>query len=146
MIKFLGMLLLLGGIFWAGFYVGQQPPEDVKRTLRTMSEDVVEKTLGLKEGQLNLKQEFLEAKSRFLEGKAEILDGEYGEAAEELEEALSHLKNAMGIQGKKTSQVVIDGLVSKLNDIKESLASGQEVSQEKINEAQKELDALISKE
>jgi len=146
MIKFVGILLLLGGIFWAGFYVGQQPPEDVKRTLRTMSEDVVERAIGFKEGQLNLKQEFLEAKSRFLEGKAEILDGEYGEAAEELEEALGHLKNAVGIQGKKTSQVVIDGLMTKLNDIKQSLASGQDVSQEKINAAQKELDSLISKE
>lgn len=146
MIKFVGILLLLGGIFWAGFYVGQQPPENVKRTLRTMSKNVVERTLGLKEGQLNLKQEFLEAKSRFLEGKAEILDGEYGEAAEELEEALGHLKTAVGIQGKKTSQVVIDGLVAKLNDIKHSLAAGQEVSQEKIKEAQKELDSLISKE
>ncbi len=146
MIKFVGILLLLGGIFWAGFYVGQQPPEDVKRTLRSMSEEVVERTLGLKEGQLHLKEEFLEAKSRFLESKAEILDGEYGEAVDELEEALGHLKNAVGIQGKKTSQVVLDGLVTKLNDIKQSLAEGQEVSQEKINEAQKELDSLISKE
>jgi len=146
MIKFVGILLLLGGIFWAGFYVGQQPPEEVKRTLRTMSEDVMERTLGLKEGRLNLKEEYLEAKSRLLEGKAEILDGKYGEAVDELEEALGHLKNAVGIQGKKTSQVVIDGLVAKLNDIKESLADGQEVSQEKINEAQKELDSLISRE
>ena len=59
---------------------------------------------------------------------------------------MEHLKNAVGIQGKKTSQVVIDGLMSKLNDIKESLAAGQEVSQDKINEAQEELDALISQE
>ncbi len=146
MIKFVGILLLLGGIFWAGFYVGQQPPEDVKRTLRSMSEEVVERTLGLKEGQLHLKEEFLEAKSRFLESKAEILDGEYGEAVDELEEALGHLKNAVGIQGKKTSQVVLDGLVTKLNDIKQSLAEGQEVSQGKLNEAQKELDAHSSKE
>ena len=144
MIKFVGILLILGGIFWAGYYVGQQPPDEVKRTLRTMSEEVVERTLGLEDGRLDLKREFLEAKSRLLDGKSEILDGEYGEAAEELGEALEHLKNAVGIQGKKTSQVVLEGLVSKLNDIKQSLASGQEVSQEKIDEAQQELDALIS--
>ncbi len=144
MIKFLGILLLFGGIFWAGYYVGQQPPEDVKRTLRTMSEGVVERTSGLGDGSLDLKREFLEAKSRFLDSKSEILDGEYGEAAEELGEALKHLKNAVGIQGKKTSQVVIDGLMSKLNDIKQSLASGQDVAQDKIDEAQEELDALIS--
>ena len=144
MIKFVGILLLFGGIFWAGYYVGQQPPEDVKRTLRTMSEGVVERTSGLGDGSLDLKREFLEAKSRFLDSKSEILDGKYGEAAEELGEALKHLKNAVGIQGKKTSQVVIDGLMSKLNDIKQSLASGQDVAQDKIDEAQEELDALIS--
>ncbi len=144
MIKFVGTLLLIGGIFWAGYYIGQQPPEDVKQTLRTMSEDVVERTLGFEDGKLNLKREFLEAKSRLLEGKSEILDGEYGEAADELGEALEHLQNAIAIQGKKTSQVVIDGLVAKLNYIKKSLAAGQEVSREKMDEAQQELDKLIS--
>jgi predicted enzyme involved in methoxymalonyl-ACP biosynthesis len=146
MIKFIGIVLLLGGIFWAGYYIGQQPPEDVKRTIRTLSENVVDQTVGLEEGRLDLKQEFLEAKSRLLDGKAEILDGEYGEAAKALGKALAHVKNAVEKQGKETSRVVIDGLVTKLNDIKQSLASGQNVSQEKIDEAQKDLDSLISRE
>ena len=46
----------------------------------------------------------------------------------------------------KTSQVIIDGLIAKLEDIKQSFASGQNVSEEKIEEVQKELDGLISKE
>ena len=46
----------------------------------------------------------------------------------------------------KTSQVVVEGLIDKLQDIKQSLASGKNVSQEKIEEVQKELDGLISKE
>ena len=87
------MLLLLGGIFWAGYYVGQHPPEEVKNSLRTMSENVVEQALSF-----------------------------------------------------KTSQVVVEGLIDKLQDIKQSLASGKNVSQEKIEEMQKELDGLISKE
>ena len=93
MVKFLGILLLLGGVFWAGYYVGQQPPEEVKNSLRTMSENVVERALSF-----------------------------------------------------KTSQVVLDGLIAKLEDMKQSLASGKNVSQEKIEEVQKELDGLISKE
>ena len=93
MVKFLSMLLLLGGIFWVGYYVGQQPPEEVKNSLRTMSENVVEQALSF-----------------------------------------------------KTSQVVVEGLIDKLQDIKQSLASGKNVSQEKIEEMQKELDRLISKE
>ena len=87
------MLLLLGGIFWTGYYVGQQPPEEVKNSLRTMSENVVERALSF-----------------------------------------------------KTSQVVLDGLIAKLEDMKQSLASGENVSQEKIEEVQKELDGLRSKE
>ena len=77
----------------AGYYVGQQPPEEVKNSLRNMSENVVERALNF-----------------------------------------------------KTSQVIIDGLIAKLEDIKQSLASGQNVSQEKIEEVQKELDGLIPKE
>jgi len=92
-VKFLGILLLLGGVFWAGYYVGQQPPEEVKNSLRTMSENVVERALSF-----------------------------------------------------KTSQVVLDGLIAKLEDMKQSLASGENVSQEKIEEVQKELDGLRSKE
>jgi len=92
-IKFLGTLFLLGGIFWTGYYVGQQPPEKVKNSLRTMSENVVERTLSF-----------------------------------------------------KTSRVVIDGLIAKLEDIKQSLASGKNISQEKIEEVQKELGGLIPKE
>ena len=46
----------------------------------------------------------------------------------------------------KTSQVIIDGLIAKLEDIKQSLASGQNVSQEKIEEVQKELNGLMPKE
>ena len=91
--KFLGILLLLGGIFWAGYYVGQQPPEEVKNSLRNMSENVIERALNF-----------------------------------------------------KTSQVIIDGLIAKLEDIKQSLASGQNVSQEKIEEVQKELNGLMPKE
>ena len=87
------MLLLLGGIFWAGYYVGHQPPEEVKNSLRTMSEYVVEQALSF-----------------------------------------------------KTSQVVVEGLIDQLQDIKQSLASGKHVSQEKLEEMQKELDRLISKE
>ena len=93
MVKFLGILLLLGGVFWAGYYVGQQPPEEVKNSLRTMSENVVERALSF-----------------------------------------------------KTSQAVLDGLIAKLEDMKQSLASGKNVSQEKIEEVQKELDGLRSKE
>ena len=93
MVKFLGMLLLLGGIFWAGYYVGQQPPEKVKNSLRTMSENVVERALSF-----------------------------------------------------KTSRVVIDGLITKLEEIKQSLASGKNVSQDKIEEVQNELGRLIPNE
>ena len=114
--------------------------------LKTSSGPSEPQTASLEDGRLDLKQEFLEAKSRLLDGKSDILDGEYGEAAKALGKSLTHLKNAVEIQGKKTSQVVIDGLVDKLNDIKQTLASGQKVSQEKIDEAQKDLDALISKE
>ena len=42
--------------------------------------------------------------------------------------------------------MLLNGLIAKLNDMKRSLASGQEVPQEKLDGAQKELDTFIAKE
>lgn len=142
--KFFVIVLLLVGIFWSGYYVGQQPPSKVKTKLRTISEDVIGKTLGLEKDKVSLQHEFLNAKARILEGKSRLIDGNYEEAAKELEEALYHLKNTLVVKGKETSQILVDGLIEKINDIKKSLISGQEVSRKTIDEAQKELDKLLT--
>ena len=141
--KFLRIVLVLGGVFWAGYYVGQQPPEEVKRQLQTMSDEVVEHAHDLSEGERFLQKELLDAKSRFLDGKAEILDGKYDEAVAMLEETLHHLKTAIRRKGKETSRALLAAAMAKIQDLQRSLADGRDVSREAIDDVQKDLDSLL---
>ena len=50
--KFLVIVLLLGAAFGAGYYVGRQPPEEVKRQIRELSQEVVEQMTGFGEDDL----------------------------------------------------------------------------------------------
>lgn len=141
--KFVRMVLVLGGVFWAGYYVGQQPPEEVKRQLQTMSDEVVDRAHDLSEGELFLQKELLDAKSRFLDGKAEILEGKYDEAVARLEETLHHLQTAIKRKGKETSRTLLAAAMAKIQDLQRSLADGRDVSREEIDNAQKGLDSLL---
>ena len=40
--RLLAMILIFGLGFWAGYYVGQQPLEEVKRQLQELSQEVME--------------------------------------------------------------------------------------------------------
>ena len=144
MFKILALATLLGGIFWAGYYVGQQPPGEVKQKLRTMSEDMVERALGLDENRLILQREFLEAKSRIVQGKANLIDGEYDQAANEMGQALVHLKKALTAEGQGPSSAITEKLLVKIENTKDALASGQVIPRQSIDEIQAGLDNLLA--
>ena len=84
----------------------------------------------------------MQAKARFLDSKDKILDGKYDEAIAELDETLDHLKQAAKTKGTETSDALL-GAMSKIADLQRSLANGQNVSREEMDEAQKDLDSLL---
>ena len=141
--KFLAIVLILGAAFGAGYYVGRQPPEEVKKQLQELSQEVVEQTVGLVEGDLLVQKKFLQAMSGFLDGKAKILAGKPDEAIVELEETLDYLEEAVKMKGEETSDALLETM-SKIGDLRRSLADGQAVSQEALEEAQEKLEALLS--
>ncbi len=141
--KFLAIVLILGAAFGAGYYVGRQPPEEVKKQLQELSQEVVEQTVGLVEGDLLVQKKFLQAMSGFLDGKAKILAGKPDEAIVELEETLDYLEEAVKMKGEETSDALLETM-SKIGDLRRSLADGQAVSQEALDEAQEKLEALLS--
>ena len=141
--KFLAIVLILGAAFGAGYYVGRQPPEEVKKQLQELSQEVVQQTVGLVEGDLLVQKKFLQAMSGFLDGKAKILAGKPDEAIVELEETLDYLEEAVKIKGEETSDALLETM-SKIGDLRRSLADGQAVSQEALDEAQEKLEALLS--
>jgi len=143
MFKILSLALLFGTIFWAGYYVGQQPPGEVKHKIRTMSEDMVERALGLDENRLVLQREFLEAKSRIVQSKANLIDGEFEQAANEMEHALIHLKKAFTTDDGSPSPARTNQLVVKVEELRDALASGQIIPRNAIDEVQVSLDKFL---
>jgi len=140
--KFLAILLIFGLGFWAGYYVGQRPLEEVQRQLQELSQEVVEQTIGLGNEELLAQNNVLRALSGFVDGKAKILGGKPDEAVAELERTLDYLKEAVKIKGAETSDALIKTM-SKIDDLRQSLADGQAVSQETLEDVQANLEALL---
>ena len=140
--KFLAIVVLLGAAFWAGYYVGQQPPEEVQRQLQELTQEVVDQTVGLVEGDLLVQKKVLQAMSGFLNGRANILDGKHKEAVADLEETLDYLKEAVKMKGEETSDALRETMV-KIQELRDSLANGQATSQGALEEIQDKLNALL---
>lgn len=141
--KFLAIVLILGGAFWAGHYVGQQPPEEVKRQIQELSQEVVEQTVGLVEGDLLVQKKVVQAMSGFLNGRAKILAGKPEEAVAELNESLDYLEEAAKMKGEETLDALRETMW-KIRDLRDALANGQDASQEALEDIQEKLNALLS--
>ena len=140
--KFLAIVVLLGAAFGTGFYIGRQPPEEIKRQFQELSQEVVEQTVGLIEGDLLVQKKVLQAMSGFLNGRANILDGKHKEAVADLEETLDYLEDAVKMKGEETSDALRETMV-KIQELRDSLANGQATSQEALEEIQDKLNALL---
>ena len=58
--KFLAIVLILVAVFWAGYYVGRQPPEEVKKQLRELSQEAIEQTIGPEEEDVLPQEKFID--------------------------------------------------------------------------------------
>ena len=77
-----------------------------------------------------------------MDGKAKILDGKPDEAVAELEKTLDYLKEVVKLEREETSDALFETM-SKIGDLRRSLADGQAVSREALEDAQAKLEALL---
>ena len=143
--KFLAIVVLLGAAFWAGFYVGRQPPEEVHKQLQELSDEVVEQTVGLVEGDFLAQKKIVQATSEFLNGRSKILSGKPKEAVAELDATLAYLDEAARMQGDAASDALRE-IMSNIEEFRRSLVDGQTVPQEALEDVQERLEALLSQE
>jgi len=154
MLKLLGVIVLLGGVFLLGYYTGQRPAE-VKKAVKELSSEVVDTTKDLSrnvidtsqtlERALRYRQGVVDAKERLLEARTDLNDKNFGDAAKELAEAVAHLEEA-GLAGEESGQSAkAKALAAKIKEVEGDLSKGKRVSRERMSEIQKELDSLLQK-
>lgn len=151
MFRVLGTILLLAVVFGLGYYAGQRPVSELKRTVMDLSRKVanasrsaVDTTLGL-ERTLRWRQGIIDAKARVIQAKADLLDHNLGNAAKELAEAEEYVDKAN--RGEENSDRLSDlkSVNEKIRSVRAELKAGKEVSRHKLDDLQNDLDRLINR-
>ncbi len=141
MMKFIRWCILFGIVFGAGYYTGQQP-DAVKRTLRDLSGEVLESTIGL-DKTVKLQQQMLEAKDGLIEGRAYLLEHDFREASGEFERALQHLDEAVALDPNGALAEKIQSVKEKILAAQTSLAQGRELPPYLLEELRQELQTVM---
>ena len=142
MFKLLGWAILLGATFAAGFYVGQHPIGELKKTVADLTRTIKDTTLGL-ERSVRLRQGLMDAKSEVIQAKSELLDKNFGNATAALNKAAEHLEKAAEAEHDAGRTQKVKPLAAKIEEAKRELAAGKTLARSKLDEMQKELDTLL---
>lgn len=150
MLKFLGILVLLVLVFGLGYYTGQRPVGELRKTVDDLSQfrktvtdlsrNVVDTTVGL-ERNLRWRQGLINAKEQIIQAKSDLLDRNYGSAAKALGEVINNLERAREA-GHDSNHARINALIVKIREARQDLASGKVVTRTRLDEIQKEVDSL----
>src|SRR2546428_14075069 len=103
MLRFLGMLTIVGLAFACGIYIGRQGPETLLHKAKQLSSQVLASTSTL-ERNLSLRTGLVNAKERLVQAKSEVLDKNYGRAATGLGGGPQALKKALETAGEGTQE------------------------------------------
>jgi hypothetical protein len=151
MAKFLVVVVLLGGAFGAGYYLGQRPVGTLQRTvaelqqsLKDVSRNVLDTTLGI-ERDLRRRQGLVEAKSRLVQAKAHFTDRNFGDAAKELGEAGEAVETITKGAKPDPSANALRDMAGSLREAKLDIVTGKPMSLKKLDELQQRMDQLLNK-
>jgi hypothetical protein len=139
--KIIRWFIILGLVFWAGYYTGKQP-EVVKQTLRNLSGEVLDNTIG-RDQTVKLQGKMLEAREGFIEGRAYLLEHDFEEASGGFERALHHLNEAVALDPEGPFVQKIEVVKQKVREAQARLAQGQNLSPHLLEEIRQELQAVL---
>ncbi len=141
MMKIIRWCILLSVVFGAGYYTGQQP-DVVKQTLRNLSGEVLENTIGLDQT-AKLQRQMLGAKEGLLEGQVYLLGHDFQGASGEFERALRHLDEAVALDPKGPTARKIEILKKKFREAQARLAQGDGLPPYVLDELHQELQDIL---
>ncbi len=149
MIKFVGILVVLGAAFGLGYFVGQLPMseknstiDNLKSQMTNLSRNVVDTTMGIP-ASLRSRQGLLDAKSKLIQAKSDLLDRNYGNASKELAEAADLLDQAGQAERDSGKTATLKAMAGKAREAKLELSMGKTVPRARLDEIQKELDGYL---
>jgi hypothetical protein len=143
MLKLLGWVVLLTTVFGLGYYVGQHPIGELQKTIADLTRNVRDTTLGF-ERTLRLRQGLVDAKAGVIQAKSELLDRNFGNAADELGQAVEHLEKAGSAERDGGRPQKVRPLIIKVREAQLDLSQGKALPRTKLDDIQKELDALLA--
>jgi hypothetical protein len=144
MLRFIGLLVLLCLSFGFGYLWGKQPTNNIEQTVKDFSRNVVDTTLGI-ERDFHRRQSLVDAKGRVVQAKVELFNKNTSEAAKELTEAVNALETVTRAGKTIDPQAQVRVLTEKIRELRLELTLGKKISSAKLDEIQKDLDALLRK-
>ncbi|MEW6542096.1 MAG: hypothetical protein AB1411_00625 [Nitrospirota bacterium] len=145
MLKLLGWMVLLAATFGAGYYVGQHPIGELRKTVGELSRSLRDTTLGI-ERTIRLRQGLVDGKAGVVEAKSELLDKNFGNAANALAQAVENLEKASSVERERDAGGAqkVRPLLAKVREAQLELSMGKPLPRAKLDEIQKELDGLLA--
>ncbi|MBM4121968.1 MAG: hypothetical protein FJ249_05180 [Nitrospira sp.] len=143
MFKLLGWLILFVAGFTAGYYAGQNPVEELQRSVSDLTRSVLDVSTGLQRT-VRLRHGLVDGKAHVVEAKAELLDKNYGNAATALAQAIESLERASAVERETRGTQKVRPLLEKVREVHLELSMGRPIPRTKLDDIQKELDALLA--
>ena len=151
MFRLLGWIVMLSIGFAAGYWAGQRPVGDLRKSVSELSAKLVQQTEALTrravestsgvERHLRLRQGVVDAKDRLIQAKSDVLEKNYGSAAKHMEQVVTDLER-LGALDDTRLRTVVQSLVGKARDARDKLTAGRPVAPAALNEIQKGLDEV----
>jgi len=142
MLKFLGFLFVVGVAFAIGYQTGREGPDAVMSKARELSSELLKATAL--ERSTSVRTSLLNAKGHLVQAKLDLLDKNYGKAVSGLEETAKTLTQAKASAEEETKPR-LDALAKKVTDMAAEARALKPGVMTKLNEAVKEVDALLNR-
>jgi hypothetical protein len=143
MFKLLGWLILFVAGFWVGYYAGQNPVEELQRSVSDLTRSVLDISAGLQRT-VRLRHGLVDGKAHIVEAKAEVLDKNYGNATTALAQAIESLERASTVERETRGTQKVRPLLEKVREAHLELSMGRPIPRTKLDDIQKELDSLLA--
>ncbi len=143
MLKFFGLLFVVGVAFAIGYQAGREGPDVLIKHAKDLSTEVMTRATAL-ERTTSARTGLLNAKDHLIQAKSDLLDKNYGKAVTSLQDAVKALTQAK-TSAQDDLKPKLDTLTTKVSNLASDAQALKPGVMIKLNEAIREVDALLNR-